>query len=227
LGSLEIRSRQVVPSASLPLADHSTGGENHRNVLTLRVLVSHHRGDDAASFVVGHIYRSAAIPPTAVEQYSRLIAIEHRGLTRLHDMGWSAHGMCRVHGDDLAGHQPVEQFADRRQVLLDGRLFEILAQQHLYLGRNVQWLDIDQLADMLAFAPGEEPASRMKIGLAGVAVADGDREVFEKPFGCPVARISDQRRHHQGACGRGGRRPDGDGEQVVRVWGCLAYRLLV
>jgi hypothetical protein len=42
----------------------------------------------------------------------------------------------------------------------------------------VQWLDIDQLADMLAFAPGEEPASRMKIGLAGVAVADGDREVL-------------------------------------------------
>jgi hypothetical protein len=33
-----------------------------------------------------------------------------------------AHGMSRIGGQDLAHNQPVEQHADRCQVLFDGRL---------------------------------------------------------------------------------------------------------
>ncbi len=44
--------------------------------------------------------------------------------------------MRRIGRDDLAGDQPVEQHANGRQVLLDGRLLEILAQR-LDIGGDV------------------------------------------------------------------------------------------
>ena len=61
----------------------------------------------------------------AVEQLARLVGVQHRGLAALDHVLRAANGMRRVGGDDLAGDQPVEQHADRRQVLLDRRLLDM------------------------------------------------------------------------------------------------------
>ena len=73
----------------------------------------------------------------------------------------AAHRMGRVGREDLAGDQPVEQHADRSEVLLDRRLFKILPQA-LDIGGDVQRLDIGDLAEMVVVAPGEEPAAARK-----------------------------------------------------------------
>ena len=62
----------------------------------------------------------------AVEQLARLLGIQHRGLAGLDDVLRAADRMRRIGGDDLAGDQPVEQHADRGEVLLDRRLLESL-----------------------------------------------------------------------------------------------------
>src|SRR5271166_2614443 len=53
------------------------------------------------------------------------------------------------------GDQPVEQHADGGKVLLDRRLLEILPKR-LDIGRDMQRLDIGDLADLVVIAPGEE-----------------------------------------------------------------------
>ena len=87
--------------------------------------------------------------------------------------------MRRVGGDDLAGDQPVEQHADGGQVLLDRRLLEILAER-LDIGRDVQRLDVGELAELVVLAPGEEPADGMQVGRPGVLVADGGGEELQE-----------------------------------------------
>jgi hypothetical protein len=54
-----------------------------------------------------------------VKQRSRFVAREHRGLAALHHVFRAAHGMGGIDFDDVAGDQPVEQHAQRGQVLLD------------------------------------------------------------------------------------------------------------
>jgi len=70
----------------------------------------------------------------------------------------------RIGGDDLAGYQPIEQHADGRQVLLDRRLLEIPA-KGLDIGRHMQRLDVGELPEPVALAPGEETADRMQVGM--------------------------------------------------------------
>jgi hypothetical protein len=62
----------------------------------------------------------------AVEQLARLFVGQHRGLAGLDDVLGTAHRMRRIDRDDLAGDQPVEQHADRGEVLLDRRLLKFL-----------------------------------------------------------------------------------------------------
>jgi hypothetical protein len=44
----------------------------------------------------------------------------------------------------------------------------------------VQWLDICELAELVMFAPGEEPVGGMQVGRPGVPVADGGGEEFQE-----------------------------------------------
>ena len=83
------------------------------------------------------------------EQLARLFAGQHRGLAGLDDVLGAAHRMGRIGRDDLAGDQPVEQHADRGEVLLDRRLLEILGHR-LDIGGDMQRLDIGDLADRCA-----------------------------------------------------------------------------
>ncbi len=62
--------------------------------------------------------------------------------------------MEHAHGDDLAGDEPVEQHADGSEVLLDRRFLEVLAER-LDVGRDVQRLDVGELAQLVVLAPGE------------------------------------------------------------------------
>jgi len=64
----------------------------------------------------------------AVEQFLRFVAVEHRGLAFLDDVLRPTHRGGRIRaGENLADDQPLEHHADRREMLLDGRLFEVLA----------------------------------------------------------------------------------------------------
>jgi hypothetical protein len=72
----------------------------------------------------------------------------------------------------LADDEPVEQHADRGEVLLDRRLLEILPKP-FDIGGDVQRLDVGDLADRMMVAPGEEPGCSPVIGQAGIFVADG------------------------------------------------------
>jgi len=84
----------------------------------------------------------------------------------------------------------------------------------------MQRLDISELADLVVLAPGEEPADSRHIGRAGVPVADGGGEEFEKALGRMLAGIGDHHRHHHGARGRNGGcgRPN-DGQLAACVGG--------
>ena len=53
------------------------------------------------------------------EQRPRFLPVEHRRSAFLHHMLGPAHGMRRVDLDHVADHQPVEQHAQRREVLFD------------------------------------------------------------------------------------------------------------
>ena len=57
----------------------------------------------------------------AVEQRARLGRIEHWRLPARHDVPGPAHRAGRVDRHDLADHEPIEQMAQRREPLLDGR----------------------------------------------------------------------------------------------------------
>ena len=109
--------------------------------------------------------------------------------------------MRRVGGDNAARHQPVEQHADRSEMLLDRRFCKMLLQP-LDIGRHMQRLDIDKLADLVPVAPGKELEHCAVIGHAGICVPDGGREEFQKAPRGLVARVSDDRRHDEAHGGR-------------------------
>jgi hypothetical protein len=64
----------------------------------------------------------------AGEEGMRFVNRQHRGLAAPDHMLGPAHRGGGIDGDDMAGEQPVEQHGDSRQVLLDCRLLENLAE---------------------------------------------------------------------------------------------------
>jgi hypothetical protein len=141
-----------------------------------------------------------------LQQFVRLIGVQHRGLAGFHHMLGATDGMRRIGRDDLAGNQPVEQHADGSQVLLDRWFLEVLAER-LDIGSDVQRLDIGELADLVMVAPGEEPADRMQIRRPGVPVAGGGGEEFQEALRRRVAGIGDDHRHDDRGCDRAGDPP--------------------
>ncbi len=68
--------------------------------------------------------------------------------------------------------------------------------KRLDIGRDVQRLDIGELADPVLLAPGEESADGGHVGRAGVPVADGRGEEFGEAAGRAFAGIGDDAGHH-------------------------------
>ncbi len=84
-----------------------------------------------------------------------------------------------VEGEDLAGHPPVEEHPESREVLLDARRRE-RAREFLYMGGDDHGLDTIQ-GDAPALAPCGEPARGREIGETGVRVPDvGGEELPEQ-----------------------------------------------
>ncbi len=154
---------------------------------SLRVEVLHlhpHDGADAGEGVDHHPDQGAITQPLeragvdGVEQGARLVAGEHRCLAALDHVFRAAHRVRRVHLEDVAGHQPVEQHPQRRQMLLDRRRREA-ALQILDEGGDVERLDVGELGQAVRLAPGGEAARRVQIGPAGVVIVDLRGEELE------------------------------------------------
>jgi hypothetical protein len=88
--------------------------------------------------------------------------------------------------------------ADGGEVLLDRRLRHSLLER-LYIGGDVERLDIDQRPNAGRVQPSEEVRDRPVIGYPGVLVADGGGKEFEEAADGIVAGAGDRRRHGQPA----------------------------
>ena len=129
------------------------------------------------------------------------------GLAFLDDVLRPAHRGGRIGaGENLADDQPVEQHADRREVLLDGRR-AVAAAENLDVGGDVMRAHRRERRDVLGVEPGEERAHGDGVGGAGVRVADVGGEEIEKPQAGVLAGVGDQSRHQHRGCGS---RPDDD-----------------
>ncbi len=120
-------------------------------------LTIHHRDQRAVAEAdqCGHV--------DAVEQLARLSAAQHGRLAGLDDVLGPAHCMGRIGRDHVASKEPVEQRADRGEVLLDRRLLEFLAEAS-DIGGDVHRFDVGELIDILArIAPDEEAPAGVEI----------------------------------------------------------------
>jgi hypothetical protein len=144
-------------------------------------------------------------------------------LTGFDDVLGPADRVCRVGRDHLPCDEPVEQHADRGQVLFDRRLLEILAER-LDIGRDVQRLDIGELAELVVLAPGKEAARSMQIGGPGVLIADGRAEEFQIAARGVLAGVGDHRRDDD-MCGdsRDGPVDSADGQLAARLISILRH----
>ncbi len=86
--------------------------------------------------------------------------------------------MSRVHVEDVACHKPIEQHAQRGQVLLHRRRGE-LAVQLFHERGDVERLNVGELADAAGVTPLREASRRVQVRLAGVIVVDLGGEKLE------------------------------------------------
>ena len=103
-------------------------------------------------------------------------------------------------------------------MLLDGWLLEVVFQR-LDIGGDAQRLDVGELADTVALAPGEEPVDRMQVGHAGVLVANGGGEEFREAASGVLAGVGDQRWNPD----RGGRGDGSGGPDDGQLSGLLLW----
>ena len=126
----------------------------------------------------------------------------------------AAHGVGRVHGEDVPGHQPVKEHAQGGEMLLDrGRRARAL--QVFDERGDVDGLNVDELVDAVRVAPGGEAARGAQVGLAGVVVVELGREKLENTRG-----RSWRRRKRSAVSGRaatGARKAGLEGDVGIRV----------
>ena len=89
----------------------------------------------------------------ALEQLAGFLGRQDGRLAFSDDVFGAAHGVGGVHLQNVAGHQPVKEHAQRGQVLLDGGRGE-LSLQILDEGGDVEGLHVGELSDAVALAPG-------------------------------------------------------------------------
>ncbi len=126
----------------------------------------------------------------AVEQLPGFARIEHRGLALARCITRSAHGRGRIVRHDLAGDEPVEQVADRRELLLDGRRRRRLRLQ-FDLGRHMQRLHDGNRRHAGAGASREKVTGRASIRTPCMRVAGRRREELEESHAGPLASGGD------------------------------------
>ena len=136
----------------------------------------------------------------AVEQGPGLRGGEHRGLAGLDDVLGSAHRARGVEGEDLADDEPVEEHAQRRQVLLDARGGE-RSGELLDVGGDHHGLDLVE-GEAPLLAPGGEAPRGGEVGKPGVGVSDmGGEELPESALG--VGGGGEEHRRRRAVRGQG------------------------
>jgi hypothetical protein len=125
---------------------------------------------------------------------ARFGGIEHRRLSGRHHVPGPAHRWRRVDRHHLAGHQPVEQVADRGEPLLDARRGEF-ARPGLDPRRDVHWLDGSDRRHTGARAPGQKFLRGAGISPTRVRVAEVGREEFEEAHASMIAGRGDELWH--------------------------------
>jgi hypothetical protein len=166
-----------------------------------------------------------------VKQRPHLLGFENRRDADLPAEPRAFHEEGRVLGHDLFDYQPVEQAAQRREVLFHGGRALL---QAFDIGGHMQRPDARE-PQLTLFAPAAELPHRLHIGRTGVFVADRGGEEFQKMLAGLLAGVRDDCRHGEGT-GRGGQ--ERGGNQVSRhrstsrgALGCLLsssrYRRIV
>ena len=116
-----------------------------------------------------------------IEQRPRLVWSEHRRLAFPLCVLRAAHAVRGIQRNHLADHHPIKEHPQSGQPLLHGRpgmLPELVFDE----GRHVDRLDLGQILDANAGAEGGELANRLKVGAAGVFIADVGAEEIPHPF---------------------------------------------
>jgi hypothetical protein len=95
----------------------------------------------------------------------------------------------------MAGDQPVEEMAQRRELLLDA-LGLVGTGLQLYPGRDMHGLDVEEINDPGGiFGPAQEVPHGPQVGFTGVAVPDLGGEELDEPLLGVAPGAPDQRRH--------------------------------
>lgn len=162
---------------------------------------------DAGKRVRHHAEQGAIAQPEqraggdAFQEIAHFVAREHGRFAAFDGMLGAADGMRRVGREHLAGDQPVEEHADRGEVLLDGRPRARLA-GFLHPSGDMHGLHVSEVVEAVAPAPGRELARGLKVGAAGMVVGDVGGE--ELPEAALRAGIREEKRGGSGRAERGG-----------------------
>ena len=158
----------------------------------------------------------------AVEQGSSFCGGEDRSLAGLDDVFGSAHRCCGIEGEDLADDEPVEEHAQRGQVLLDARSGK-RARELLDVGGDHHGLHLVE-REATTLAPVGEAPDGSEVGEPGIGIADmGGEELPEAALG--VGGGGEEHRRRRAVGGQGRARGAFGGEEVGEHGGdCRAGR---
>ena len=174
----------------------------HPPAMALRIKVFHphrHRRADPGKAVDEQSDEGAvaqahhAFRVDRLQQLPCLRPVQHRGLAALHHIARAFDGRGRIDRDHLAGDQPVEQHADRREAEFHGR-GRVGFAQGFDVGRHMERLHLAQVGEPARRHEATELPRRPRVSGAGVRVADRDREELPEALLRPGARRDDQRR---------------------------------
>ena len=149
-----------------------------------------------------------------IEESAGLVGCEDGRFAALDDVLRPADGACRVNFDNVADDEPVEEHPDGGQVLLDRRR---RGRVLLDIGGDDDGLDLVEFEDAAGFAPLKETGDGVRVGGAGVFVADvGGEELDEAPAGALASARNCRRQRIRSRLGPG--RDEAGSERVRRSW---------
>jgi hypothetical protein len=116
-----------------------------------------------------------------IEEIARFVAREDRRFSFFHRVLGPAHDGSRIPGKHLAKHEPIEEHAQRGQVLFDRRVRQ-RALQFFKVSCDMQRLQAAELVEATRFASGRKSFHGAQVGAACIRVADVRAEKLREPF---------------------------------------------